>query len=283
MQSTINAPARMKGFMLSLFGGLLAEKTGPGLALTREPMPQASHADVGRPRARANNPLLAGVAYIYRQDQWAPYFVATSGILNIQSLFNLIPGNSYTPSGGAALTITNWHTSMRQGGLLSNPDMFNCLYMSLSVRGDTFATDLNRFLSDALVTLYIGNETPYGLSHAYRVPAAGGGYGASSAIVSNGFPQIANQYEMEASYMDGQPTLDANGQPTGSVNEIFPGSGWAGNKGELVTQQQRLSVNINPTLVADANGNTTYTCSGSGTGLTAFVVLRGQYSRAVQG
>lgn len=167
---------------------------------------------------------------------------------------------------------------MRQGGLLNNPDMFNILYMSLSVRGDTFVTDLNRFLSDTLMTLFVGNDTPYGVTHAYRVPAGGGGYGASSGIVSNGFPQQLNQYEMETTMVNGIPTSTAGG-----TGEIFPGSGLAGNLGELVTQQQHVQVTMQPTLVIDANGNATYTCSAGGTGITAFVVLRGQYSRAVQG
>lgn len=267
-----------KGFLASLFGGLFGDKQGPSLSLTRMALPKASHGDVGRPQARAHNPLLAGVAYILRLDQWSPYFVATSGILNLQNLFTVIPGQSYTPSGGAALVINNWHTTMRQGGLLNNPDMFNILYMSLSVRGDTFVTDLNRFLSDTLMTLFVGNDTPYGVTHAYRVPAGGGGYGASSGIVSNGFPQQLNQYEMETTMVNGIPTSTAGG-----TGEIFPGSGLAGNLGELVTQQQHVQVTMQPTLVIDANGNATYTCSAGGTGITAFVVLRGQYSRAVQG
>lgn len=264
----------------SLLAGTAAgANAGPMLnGKTRVALPQGEHSDVGRPKPRAKNPLLAGVGYILRLDQWAPYFVATSGALNNQNLFSLIPGSSYTPSGGAALTINNWHTTMTAAGIFNNPDMFNVLFMSLSVRGDTFVGDLNRFLSDSLVTLFIGNQVSYAASHAYRIPAGGGGYGASSGIVSVGFPQEMNQYAMETSEVNGTPTTDPSG-----TGEIFPGSGIPGQLGELITQQQKIQVNIDPTKVVDANANATYTCSASGTGITAFVVLRGQYDRTVQG
>ena len=267
-----------KGFLASLFGGLFGDKQGPSLSLTRMALPKSGHGDVGRPQARAHNPLLAGVAYILRLDQWSPYFVATSGILNLQNLFTVIPGQSYTPSGGAALVINNWHTTMQPGWVAQQPR-----HVQHPVHVAQRPRRYVRHRPEPFPVGYV-DDAFRRQRHAVRCHAClsraggGGGYGASSGIVSNGFPQQLNQYEMETTMVNGIPTSTAGG-----TGEIFPGSGLAGNLGELVTQQQHVQVTMQPTLVIDANGNATYTCSAGGTGITAFVVLRGQYSRAVQG
>lgn len=266
--------AKISGVLVAAaMGGALLGQT-----MERHRLPRASAGDVGRPMARRNNPYVTGVDYVLRLDQWSPYFIATGGALNLQTLFTKKVGDAYTPSGGAAQTLTNWSTTMGQGGLFSNPDMFNIWFMSLSVRADTYVQDLARFLSDTLITLNIGNNVPYAVTHAYRVPQGGGSFGASSAIVGNGFPQELNQYAMETADVNGIPVNQPNG-----TGEVFPGSGIPGVLGELVTQQQAVNVKMDPTQVVDANGNGVYTTSASGSGITAFVVLRGQYARAVQG
>jgi hypothetical protein len=245
-----------------------------------------SHSEVGRPKAHRNNPLVTGIAYVFRWDQWSPYFVATGSALNSQTLFAQPQNNSYTPSGGTAFVLNPWHTTITNAtGTFNNPDMFNIRKMSFFFRGDIYVQDAQRFVSDTLVTLQIGDTTQYGQDHLYCFPAGGGLQGASSAVLTNGWSVSDNNYEFSTNEVNGIGTDQPGGTGYVFPNNLTPNapSGSPGELGELVTQQQKVAVVTNPTLVIDANGNTTYTTSASGTGITAFCRLMGDYARAVQG
>ena len=221
---------------------------------------------IGFPKHRRKNPIYPGVGYAYHQPYFAYYGATVNTALTEQILFSIAKGGNYTPAGGAQGALTDWHTNLiGQGGILSAPDRHFVKYISLKLREDVLAADAIRFLNDSLVVFFMGSSaTEYWRSHGVKVPAAGGVFGFSSTIVSNGMPQVSNQVPFWG--------------PAESNNMGIPGA-------EVIEQGQNFGVTIDPTKVRDAAGLTTYTTAttvAGGMGINAHVYLDGIRFRGTQ-
>lgn len=216
-------------------------------------LPQLASADLGRPQFRHRNPkVLEGTGYVFREPRYDVYLVTVNTALDRQRLFQIPQGQQYTPTGGAALTKTEWHTNMTTAGTLPNPQKFFIKAVSVAIRPDTDVQDATRFLYDTLVTLKI--QRPLLEQHAILLPGLGGLYGGSSAIVSNGLPDARSNFQT------------------------------FGEEGETIEQLQQFEVALDPTRVKDAAGNGTYTLrttAAGGFGINCFVRLDGLLWREV--
>ena len=221
---------------------------------------------VGFPKHRLRNPIYPGQGYAYHQPLFGYYGVTVATALTEQILFSTAQGGNYTPAGGAQFALSAWHTNLiGQGGILPNPDRHFVKYISLKIREDVLAADAIRFLNDSLVVFFMGSDArEYWRSHGNKVPAAGGVFGFSSAIISNGMPQTANQVPFWG--------------PAESNSLGLPGA-------EVIEQGQNFGVTIDPTKVRDAGGLTTYSTAAAaagGAGINVHVYLDGIRFRGVQ-
>ena len=220
---------------------------------------------VGFPKHRLRNPIFPNQVYAYHQPLFGYYGVTVNTALTRQVVFSVAQSGQYTPAGGTQVALTEWHTNLiGQGGILPNPDRHFVKYISLKLREDVLVADAIRFLNDSLVVFFMGSTAvEYWRSHGNRVPAGGGVFGFSSAIVSNGFPEATNQ-------------IPFWGPPD-------PTFGIAG--AEIIEQGQNFGVTIDPTRVSDAGGLTTYTtatAANGGTGINAHMYLDGIRVRGTQ-
>ncbi len=220
----------------------------------------------GRPKARVKNPTFPGNVYLYRQGIYDKYQVAVNTALDQQILFSTAVGASYTPTGGVQVKKNLFMTNLTgQGGILPSPRRLMVKYISLHLREDALVTDAIRFLNDSLIIFSL-NEREYWRSRGVKVPAAGGVYGFSSAIVSNGFPQVDNQLGLWS------PPVDLG---LGAIVEGY----------ELIQQGQNFGVTVDPTLAQYAAGAgiyTTATTANGGFGINAEVMLDGILTREIQ-
>lgn len=219
----------------------------------RERLSWVEAAEVGRPRFRHRNPIVSGQLYQFRQPIWDFYGVTVATALNLQRLFQIPRGQQYTPTGGAALTKTLWHTSMDQAGVLPSPDKFFAKAISVSITSNTAVGDAERFLDDTILRLIISDRS-FLDAHAFKLPAAGGLYGFNAATVTNGIPDPMAQYQL------------------------------SGPLGEVIEQLQNFAVELDPVQVVRANAAgiyTTLTTANGGFGINAHVYLDGLKSRAV--
>lgn len=216
-------------------------------------LPSLEQHEIGRPKHRFRNPIKVGVLYLFRNPIDDVYQVKAGSALNLQILFTIPIGQQYTPNGGVAVAKSSWHTSMTQGSLLPNPQKYFTKYISVSVRGDTVAADLIRFLDDTLVTFTMAR--PFLVAHASKLPGAGGPFGFTSAIVSNGWPDKDNEFA------------------------------FSDQLGEVIEQGQAFSVTMDPTLASTAGADVvpyvTTTGANGGTGINARVTLDGLLNREV--
>lgn len=223
-------------------------------------LPNLEPQQLGRPKLRLRNPIMEGVGYVLRAPLFDYYGVTVATVVTRQILFTVPKGQAYTPAGGAALTKSEWHTNMEQAGILPSPRKFYIKGIQVSVRSDTAVADLHRFLYDTLVDLQISSKsylgTAPGGAHAFKFPQGGGAAGGSAGLVQNGWPDVRNEFECY------------------------------GDMGEVIEQQQGISVTLDPTRVTDAGANTTFTtatAANGGTGINAFVFLDGLLTREVTG
>ena len=221
---------------------------------------------VGFPKHLRKNPIFPGQVYAYHQPLFGYYGAVQAAALTEQIVFSTPQGGQYTPAGGTAFSLNPWHTNLTgQGGILPNPDRHFVKYISLKVRENILAADAIRFLNDVLVVFFMGSSaTEYWRSHGVKVPAAGGVFGFSSAIISNGIPKTDNQVPFWG--------------PAEMNNMGIPGA-------EVIEQGQNFGVTLDPTKVRDNAGNTTYTLAttaAGGVGLDAHVYLDGIRVRGTQ-
>ena len=221
--------------------------------------------EVGFPKRRLRNPIFPNQVYAYHQPLFAYYGVTVNRALNAQIAFSVAQGGNYTPAGGTQISLSAWHTNLiGQGGILPNPDRHFVKYISLKLREDVLVADAIRFLNDTLVVFFMGSTAvEYWRSHAVKVPAGSGVFGFSSALIQNGMPEISNQVPFW-------------GPPD-------PQFGIAG--AEIIEQGQNFGVTLDPTLVSDAGGLTTYTtatAANGGTGINAHLYLDGIRVRGTQ-
>lgn len=208
---------------------------------------------LGRPHYRQSNPILAGYLYQFRQQHWDCYMVAVTTPLPNILMFQSPIGGTYQTGIAAAIQKTLYHTNMSQAGSLASPEKFFARSISFSFRGDILLADANRLVFDMVLSFLVSKRS-FLDTHAYKASCAGGLYGLSSGVLSNGLPI---------------------GDPKNAF--LFSGA-----LGEVVEQLQTFAVQANPTLVSDASANNTYqTATSGGTGVNAFVHLDGLLSRAV--
>jgi hypothetical protein len=220
---------------------------------------------VGFPKRRLRNPIFPNQVYAYHQPLFGYYGVTVNTALTRQVVFSIAQSGQYTPAGGAAVQLTEWHTNLiGQGGILPNPDRHFVKYISLRLREDVLVADAIRFLNDSLVVFFMGSTAvEYWRSHGVKVPAGSGVFGFSSAIVQNGTPEIQNQVPF-----------------WGPADPQFGISG-----AEIIEQGQNFGVTIDPTRVSDAAGNATYTTAttaNGGMGINAHIYLDGIRVRGTQ-
>mgnify|MGYP001572491609 CR=1 FL=1 len=221
--------------------------------------------EVGFPKRRLRNPIFPNQVYAYHQPLFGYYGAVQAAALAEQVVFSIARGGLYTPVGGTAGSLTDWHTNLiGQGGILPNPDRHFVKYISLKLRENVLAADAIRFLNDSLVVFFMGSTAvEYWRSHAVKVPAGAGVFGFSSAIIQNGMPEISNQVPF-----------------WGPADPQF---GIAG--AEIIEQGQNFGVTIDPTKVRDNAGNTTYTLAttaNGGVGVDVHVYLDGIRVRGTQ-
>ncbi len=215
--------------------------------------PRLNPEDLGRPKSLVRNPIQAGLLYVYRQTVYDCYMVAVATVLPVVTAFQAPRGQNYTQGIAAAVAKTWYHTNMTVAGQLPNPEKFYCRSVGLAFRSDISILDAHRLNFDMLLRLNIGRAT-YLHSHAFQVPAAGGLSGASAGIINNGAPVASNQF---LTY---------------------------GDLGETIEQLQNFNVELDPSQVSDSAAAGIYTTAAAaagGTGINAFIILDGQFSREV--
>ena len=218
--------------------------------------------DAGRPKHRTRNPIFGNNVYVYRQPLFDYYGVKAGGgqKLTAQILFSIAQAGQYTPAGGAAISKSAWHTNLiGQGGILPQPDRLCVKQISGFLRNDTNVGDLQRFVSDTLGIFFMGSSAiEYWRTHFFKIPAAGGAFGFSSAITGNGIPDTHNE-----------PSLWGP-----AVGNQFNIAGC-----EIIEAGQNFGFTLDPTLVSDASGATTLAPAAD---INAFVYLDGIRIRGVQ-
>jgi len=217
-------------------------------------LPVLSGSEIGRPKYRRSNPILENKLYQYRQPIHDFYGATVNVAVVRQILFAIPQGQTFTPTGGAALTKTAWHTSMTQANLLPAPNKLYAKSIALSLLGRTLLADAERFLYDTLVQFNIDSR-PFLETHAWKLGGGGGLWaGGSSGVVVNGWPSRENQFS------------------------------FVGELGETIEQQQTFNVLLDPTLVVRANANATFstaTAANGGFGIDCFVHLDGLLNRGI--
>ncbi len=214
-----------------------------------------SPSDVGRPHHRHKNPILAGYLYQFRQQHWDCYMVAASTALPKILMFQAPIGGTYNSGGVTAIQKTLYHTNMSQAGSLASPEKFYSRSLSFSFRSDILLADALRVNFDMLLSFLVSKRS-FLDTHAFKASCAGGLYGNSSGVFSNGMPI---------------------GDPKNAF--LFSGA-----LGEVVEQLQTFAVLADPTQVSDAVANTTYSTPSAAngcSGVNAFAHLDGLLSRAV--
>lgn len=160
---------------------------------------EVAQEELGRPRHRMKNPIQVGTLYVFREPQYDCYQATVAAALTDGTLFSTPVGQPFTPIGGAAVTKTLWHTSMRQASLFPQPRKFYIRQLMMWMGGYVSATsesmgtvqDFNGFLTTTLVSLEISGRS-FLTTHAHRIPTGGGLFGQSSAVLTNGLPADVN-------------------------------------------------------------------------------------------
>jgi hypothetical protein len=224
-------------------------------------LPVLSARETTRPRFRHNNPIVPGVLEVITQGSYDYYEVAAGNAVTSQILFTIAQGGSYTPAGGTAFQKQKYHTSLTQNSQLEAPNKLMVKGLSMFVRNDVAASDMNQFGGNTLATFNV-NGKDYLNIVAAKLPAGGGT--RSSQNVFQG--SAAN-----ASYGS-----CGNGWET--ANSIYALEG----DGVQIEQQQTFKVTLDPTQV-QAGAFTTAAAAGTtfGTGIKIIFTLEGLLSRAV--
>lgn len=227
-------------------------------------LPEILSCELGRPRARHRNPIMAGYLEGITQALYDIYAVALNTATIKLTLFQLPQGTQYSVGGVTAFTKTAAHTSMILNGVLQAPNKHIVRAISVSTEGNVVGNDLEKFLKTFFQ--FNVNGKSYQDTLIERLPGGGGPFAAMMgtfaatngfSLTSNGWPDTRNTY-----------TLAYGGVP--------------------IEQQQAFNVVIDPTIsnVAAAAFTTANTVSApgtpiAGTGIFAHVYLDGTLFRAV--
>lgn len=242
-------------------------------AINRSAQQRVSHLpvleafDLGRPRLRMRNPIMAGYLEGITQAIYDVYAVALATATVKLTLFSVPQGQNYNFGGVTSFTKTAAHTSMLQAGVLEAPKKHIVRAISVMPQGNTVPADLQAFLITHLS--FQVNQKSYQEAAIARLPGGGGSFCAGvagtftapqgwQAGTSNGWPDTRNTY-----------SLAYGGVP--------------------IEQQQNFAVIIDPTIsgvsaaaFTTAAAAVTATNPVAGVGIFALVYLDGTLFRAVQ-
>lgn len=228
-------------------------------------LPEISAAELGRPRARYRNPIMAGYLEGITQALYDVYAVALNTASIKLTLFAVPQGQTYSLGGVTAFVKTPAHTSQILAGVLQAPNKHIVRAISVSTEGNVVGNDLEKFLK--CFFQFQVNGKSYQDTLIERLPGGGGPFSSMMgtfastngySLTSNGWPDTRNTY-----------TLAYGGVP--------------------IEQQQNFGCVIDPTIsnVTAAAFTTANTVSApttpiAGTGIFAHVYLDGTLFRAVQ-
>ena len=228
-------------------------------------LPQLEASDLGRPRHRVRNPIMAGYLEGITQALYDIYAVAVNTAAIKLTLFAVPQGQNYNLGGVTAFTKTIAHTSQLLAGVLQAPNKHIVRAISVFTQGNVVGNDLHAF-QECFFQFNVNGKS-YQDSIVGRLPAGGGAFAAmmGTFVATNGY------------------SLTANGWPdTRNTYTLAYG-------GVPIEQQQQFNCIIDPTIsgVSAAAFTTANTVSApsvpiAGTGIFAHVFLDGTLFRAVQ-
>lgn len=221
--------------------------------------------ELGRPKSRFKNPIMAGYLEGITQALYDIYAVALNTTTIKLTMFAVPQGQSYALGGVTTFVKTAGHTSMIQAGVLEAPKKHIVRALSVYVESNVVGNDLEKF-NECFLQFNVNGKS-YQDTIVGRCPAGGGissammgTFAATNAysLNNNGWPDTRNTY-----------TLAYGGVP--------------------IEQQQNFNVVIDPTIsnvtataFATANTVSAPTTPIAGTGIFAHVFLDGILFRAVQ-
>jgi hypothetical protein len=213
-------------------------------------LPTIDPIQVGRPKLRLNNPVLADGGEVLDWSLYDFFSVALDTLFNVpQQLFKTSTGQFYTPVGGTAFSKTLLHTNLEaNGGQLPNGYKLDIQALRLVVDAAIQFIDLNNLLYHTFADLKIGQKDyfqgPYAnlpggvgavLSAAPDISIGGDGATLANGPANcNGWPgNLRGVYSLsaglEASIAYGQnftflvdPTLSENGAWSTQPNSDEP-------------------------------------------------------------
>ena len=251
-------------------------------------LPRIEAHEVGRPRFRVGNPIVAGAGDFEVQPIYDYYGVAAATATGAQRMFQVSQGQNHV-LGGLNIIKTALHTSMTTaGGVLPNPEriLVRCVCVFLDNRMNQ--VDVNRILSESLFQFVVGSKV-----YAEDVLAQCGGGGgshlqstfASASAAGSGMPYSANGYKLNQSPYGAYVGPDGawRGDPSNPMSVTFPGV-----DGVVIEQGQRFFVAIDPTLAQQYNaagvGFTTGAAglTPAGIGISLYFHIRGTQLIEVQ-
>jgi hypothetical protein len=228
-------------------------------------LPEILPAELGRPRFRFRNPIMAGFLEGITQSLYDIYAVALNTATIRLVMFQVAQGNNYNLGGVTTFVKTPAHTTMVQNGVLEAPKKHIVRAISVSTEGNVVGNDLEKFLKTFFQ--FNVNGKSYQDTLIERLPGGGGPFAAmmGTFAATNGF------------------SLTSNGWPD-ARNTCTLAYG-----GVPIEQQQNFNCIIDPTIsnVTAAAFTTANTVSApgtpiAGTGIFAHVYLDGILFRAVQ-
>jgi hypothetical protein len=228
-------------------------------------LPKLDASDLGRPKSRVRNPIMAGYLEGITQALYDIYAVALNTATIKLTMFAVPQGQSYALGGVTTFVKTPAHTSMIQAGVLEAPKKHIVRAISVAWEANMVGNDAEKF-SKCFFQFNVNGKS-YQDTLVERVPGGGGPFAAmmGTFAATNGF------------------SLTANGWPdTRNTYALAYG-------GVPIEQQQNFNTIIDPTIsnvtasaFTTANTVSAPTTPIAGTGIFAHVYLDGILFRAVQ-
>ena len=197
-------------------------------------LPVLHESEIGRPKLRRLNPLVANKLDVRVETvfDWAGIVSSTAAVA--QTLFSKAQGGQYTPTGGSALTLTKYHTTMLTAGQLVAPEKILVKAIELCPRNDANPQDgialINLFYMDFLV-----GQKSYWRGHGFELPAGGGAFITGGASAAAATPPTGTS---------GTAFGFVNGWPTPQVNLLIDAapvpSGWGSEHASARSDQRNF-------------------------------------------
>lgn len=228
-------------------------------------LPVLETMDLGRPRLRMKNPIMAGYLEGITQALYDVYALALNTAAVKLTLFSVPQGQTYNFGGVTSFSKSPAHTNLVLAGVLEAPNKHIVRAISVFTQGNTVPADLQNFQT-TLVQFFV-NRKSYQDTIVGRLPAGGGAFAAIAGtftapqgwqVSANGWPDVRNTY-----------SLAYGGVP--------------------IEQQQNFSVILDPTVsgvsaaaFTSASSTVSATNPVAGVGIMSWFILDGTLFRAVQ-